>query len=73
MTTRRTVLVVEDDGAMRDMLACLLDSLGYEPSAVADADTALFALRARAFDAVVSDLHMPQRDGFALARALRWV
>jgi CheY-like chemotaxis protein len=68
---RPCVLVVDDDPAMREMLACLLDRLGYAAQTAIDAEEALFALEARRFHAVVCDLHMPRRDGFGLARVLR--
>ena len=71
MGRRPCVLVVDDDAAMREMVACLLDRLGFEAKTAFDADEALFALQARPFDAVVCDLHMPRRDGFDLARVLR--
>ena len=68
---RQCVLVVDDDAAMREMIACLLDRLGFAAETAIDADEALFALEARRFYAVVCDLHMPRRDGFGLARVMR--
>lgn len=68
---RPCVLVVDDDAPMREMLACLLERLGFAAQTAVDADEALFALQARRFHAVVCDLHMPRRDGFGLARVLR--
>jgi len=71
MARRPCVLVVDDDAAMREMVACLLDRLGFDAQTAFDADEALFALQARPFHAVVCDLHMPRRDGFSLARVAR--
>ena len=71
MNTRPCALVVDDDALMRDMVACLLDRLGFETRTALDADEALFAVQSRPFAAIVCDLHMPRRDGFALARAVR--
>jgi len=71
MDERPCVLVVDDDAAMREMVACLLDRLGFAAQTAIDADEALFTLHARRFHAVVCDLHMPRRDGFGLARVLR--
>ncbi len=73
MPNRPRVLVVDDDAAMRDMVVCMLDFSGYDAEAAFDGDAALFALQAQPFDAVVCDVHMPRRDGFAVARALPWV
>jgi DNA-binding NtrC family response regulator len=73
MSKRPCVLVVDDDSAMREMVVCMLDCSGYDAEPAFDADSALFALRSRAFDAVLCDVHMPRRDGFALSRAVPWV
>ena len=73
MTDRPRVLVIDDDTAMREMVVCMLDCSGYDAEAAADADSALFALRERPFDAVVCDVHMPRRNGFEFARSLPWV
>ena len=68
---RPCVLVVDDDAAMREMVACLLDRVGFDTRCAVDADEALFALQSHPFAAVVCDLYMPRRDGFCLARVLR--
>ncbi len=68
---RAKVLVIDDDVAMRDMVACMLETCGLEVQPVADADEALFALQAHPYDLVVSDIYMPRRDGFEVARAAR--
>lgn len=73
MPKRPRVLVVDDDPAMREMIVCMLETAGFDAESAADADEALFALRDREFALVVSDVYMPGRDGFALARALPWV
>jgi len=73
MLHRPRVLVVDDDAAMREMVVCMLDCCGYEAEAAVDGDEALLRLQRRSYDAVVCDVHMPHRDGFAFARALPWV
>ena len=73
MIQRPRVLVVDDDAAMREMLVGMLECAGFDAEAALDADAALFALQRRPFAAVICDIHMPSRDGFSLARALRWV
>jgi DNA-binding NtrC family response regulator len=61
--TRYTVLVVDDEPGMRDTLAAILESHGYRVSSACDADTAVSAVQATAFDVVVMDIRMPGRDG----------
>jgi two-component system chemotaxis sensor kinase CheA len=66
------VLVVEDSDFFRNLLVPALAAEGYEVTAC---ETAIQALRLREsgamFDAVVSDIEMPEMDGLAFARKLR--
>jgi two-component system, chemotaxis family, sensor kinase CheA len=68
----RTVLLVDDSVFFRDLLAPLIKAAGYQVVAVASATEALKALHSdRRFDLVITDIEMPEMDGFALAEALR--
>ncbi len=67
----RTVLVVDDEPAMREMLVSLLEEEGIRARPAGNADEALEATRDTDFDAVVSDIRMPGRDGIALLAELR--
>ncbi|MEE9280593.1 MAG: sigma-54 dependent transcriptional regulator [Myxococcota bacterium] len=71
MPDSRSVLVVDDDAAMREMLIPLLEEGGLEPHAAASAQLALEAARSSDFDAVLSDIRMPGADGFQLLGQLR--
>ena len=65
-------LVIADDDPMQLKLAMFrLSRLGFDVEAVPDGHTALEAVRRRAPDVVVSDVMMPEVDGFALAMAVR--
>jgi two-component system chemotaxis sensor kinase CheA len=69
---KRKVLLVDDSAFFRDMLAPLIKAAGYQVSAVASAVEALAAIKSDTrFDVVVTDVEMPEMDGFALAEALR--
>ncbi len=69
---KRTVLLVDDSAFFRDMLAPLIKAAGYQVVAVSSGAQALAAIRAgMQFDIVVTDIEMPEMDGFALAAALR--
>ena len=67
-----TVLVCEDEPAVRGLLAELLAEAGYEPL-VADSPRDALALHAREphVDVLVTDLVMPEMSGSELARELR--
>ncbi|HTZ02712.1 MAG TPA: hybrid sensor histidine kinase/response regulator, partial [Xanthobacteraceae bacterium] len=68
----RTVLLVDDSPFFRDLLAPLIRAAGYQVVAVGSAGDALSALKSdRPIDLVVTDIEMPDMDGFALAQAMR--
>jgi len=67
----RTVLLVDDSAFFRDMLAPLIKAAGCQVVAVGSAAEALKVLASgRRFDLVVTDIEMPEMDGFALAEKL---
>src|ERR1043166_9709558 len=65
------VLVVDDDREGRIALGMLLAQAGMEVALAASVPEARRAMDRRAPDAVLSDLMMPDEDGFALRKALR--
>ncbi len=65
-----TILVVEDDEPMRDLLAEELEDAGFDVDAAGGAAAGLELARARKFDLVVTDLRMPEMDGFDLIRGI---
>lgn len=71
METPRSVLIVDDDPHMREMLASLLEEDGIEVACAASTEEALAAARGDGFDAILSDIRMPRQDGFELLRELR--
>lgn len=71
MAENRSVLIVEDDAAMLDLLVCLLEEEGMSVWAAGDVKEALDLARALHFDAVVSDIRMPHQDGFQLLAELQ--
>lgn len=71
--TRQRVLVVDDSVVVRDMIAELLSSAGYE---TCTADNGVSALKEiDRFDPglVVSDIEMPEMDGFELLKRIRGI
>ncbi|MCC6162635.1 MAG: response regulator [Acidobacteria bacterium] len=65
------VLVVEDDDDSRALLAAMLSYSGATVWTAATADAALTLLGHQQPDVIVSDIGLPDRDGYALARAIR--
>ncbi|HKQ93548.1 MAG TPA: PAS domain S-box protein [Blastocatellia bacterium] len=65
------VLVVDDDEDARDMLEAALNSYGAEVITAAGALKALDALASENIDVLVSDINMPEVDGYELIRRVR--
>jgi two-component system response regulator MprA len=68
-----SILVVDDDQAVRDSLRRALALQGYDVDLAADGEEALFKLRANphATDLLIVDVLMPRLDGLELTRRLR--
>src|SRR5580692_1663434 len=62
-----SVLVAEDNPAVREFIVRSLLSAGYKITAVADGQQALDILAREKFDVLVTDIVMPNLDGIALA------
>ncbi len=65
------VLVVEDEEDGRAIVTLLLEQSGASVTAVPSVAEAVRALRADRFDAVVSDIEMPEEDGYALIAEMK--
>ena len=66
-----TVLVVEDETALRETLAYNLKKEGYQVEAVGDGRIALDSARRLKPDLIVLDIMLPELDGFEVCRILR--
>jgi len=66
----KRILVTEDEQALADALTHRLTKEGYEVTHAADGEDALTKLRAEKFDALLLDLLMPKKDGFAVLKEL---
>jgi len=66
-----SILVVEDEPSIREVVALYLQRAGYQVACVADGAAALEALATDTPDLVVLDLMLPEVDGFAITRFLR--
>jgi CheY-like chemotaxis protein len=68
---RPAILLIDDDPLTREMIEALLTGAGFAVDTVADAFAGLAALKAKSFALVLVDYHLPEMDGYALARVLR--
>jgi DNA-binding NtrC family response regulator len=70
-TTKHKCLLVDDDHTMLELLSTFMEHLGYETVIAHDGDEGLTAYRECKPDLVVSDIHMPNRNGLALLADIR--
>jgi CheY-like chemotaxis protein len=63
-------LVVDDDPAVRAFVSDTLTQEGHEVDKAQDGVDALYLLKRRSYDVILSDLRMPMLDGPGLYRAL---
>jgi two-component system chemotaxis sensor kinase CheA len=69
---RRSILVVEDSSFFRSLIIPALSSANYDVTAVENPVLALGLRDAgKTFDVILSDIEMPEMDGFAFAKAVR--
>ena len=68
----RSVLLVDDSPFFLNMLTPVLQAAGYVVTAASSAHDALAALKEdRAFDVVITDIEMPEMNGFQFAEIMR--
>lgn len=66
-----TILAVDDSASMRQMVSFTLKGAGYNVVEAVDGADALTKAKAQAFDCVVTDVNMPNKDGITLIKELR--
>ena len=64
------MLIIDDDFAVRDSLAAVIESYGFRASTAANGIEGLQALDIEIPAAIITDLHMPDMDGFELLSTL---
>jgi two-component system response regulator ResD len=68
---RGSVLVVDDEPTVREIVARYLEHSGYEARVAADGSSALSSLKEMPADLVVLDLMLPEMDGLEVMRRIR--
>jgi CheY-like chemotaxis protein len=65
------VLITDDDADVRDSLAAVMDAFGFRTRTAGNGFEALASIETECPAAIITDLHMPDMDGFELLTALR--
>lgn len=65
------ILIVEDDASLRKLMSAALKQNGYQPFTANDGIEALDMLEKTNIDLIISDVMMPNMDGYELTRQLR--
>ncbi|MCX8509828.1 MAG: response regulator [Rhodobacteraceae bacterium] len=65
------ILAVDDSRTIRDLLKLALTESGYDVTLAEDGQQALDLLQDQTPDAIISDINMPNLDGFGLIEAVR--
>jgi len=71
MIDNATILVVDDEEMLRNLLRKILVKEGYRVLTASSAPEALEKLASESIDLVISDVQMPEMDGFELLKALK--
>jgi CheY-like chemotaxis protein len=66
-----TILVVDDDESIRELLRLHLSAAGYKVEVAADAIAAGYMVLRDAPDLIITDISMPHMDGFEFVAALK--
>ncbi|MCK6417779.1 MAG: response regulator [Alphaproteobacteria bacterium] len=71
MDSYKSILLVDDNLFIQEIVADFLRNSGYRVEAAANGNKALLRLREKSFDLVLTDLIMPQEDGFSLISSIK--
>ena len=65
------LIIADDTASIRDLFSRQLKSLGVECDMVANGHELLSAMKNRSYDLVITDLHMPECDGYGVIEQIR--
>jgi len=68
---KERILVADDEEALREMVSKMVNRFGYETAMAGNGKEALEALRREPFTILITDIKMPEMDGFELMKAVR--
>ncbi|WP_320051867.1 response regulator [uncultured Acetobacteroides sp.] len=67
----KSILIVDDSESIREVVSFTLESAGHQVMKAVDGQDALKYLDGTHIDLVITDLHMPNKDGIALIKEVR--
>jgi len=71
MAKKSSILVVDDEEALRTVLSSELTNEGYDVRAAADGDEAVSDLEKHTYDLVLLDIKMPRMHGFEVLKHVK--
>jgi two-component system OmpR family response regulator/two-component system response regulator RstA len=71
MSSSASILLVEDDPRLSDLVARYLEGNGFKVTATARGDQVIAAVRERTPDLIILDLGLPDQDGLSVCKQLR--
>ena len=69
--TKRKILVIDDEADICEMTKLLLERAGHDVSCTTDSRAAARMLKEQAFEVVITDMLMPDKDGLEVMADLR--
>lgn len=67
----KTVLFIEDEGALQKLMSAVLNEKGYMPLSALDGEIGVAMARGKKPDVILLDLVLPRKDGFAVLEELK--
>ena len=67
---KERILVVDDEEAVREMVSKIVNHIGYETATARNGNEALEVLRNDPFTILITDIKMPEMDGFELMKTV---
>jgi CheY-like chemotaxis protein len=71
MPEKKTILVIDDDKGVRELLREFLKLYGFEAHSIDSGISALNLLKKKYFDIIITDYSMPEINGIELTRAVK--
>lgn len=71
MSTKPSILLVEDEENLHEALKMNLELEGYEVTSAFDGAAAMHAVQGEYFDLIILDVMIPQLDGFSVTQNIR--
>lgn len=71
MSDKKSILIVDDDAALMTALTKKFEDKGYTVTSAEDGSVAIEAMNKQVFDVILTDLHMPDKDGFSVLEEMK--